>query len=428
MNTNNGQDHPSPDRRPAGANSTGPTEESRQSPTDSPEPETSTPPFPHPTTPEPGTPTPRTPAPGPSKQRTPGEPAPTPPDPSIPRASTPDAPNPNPPEPASPSYDSDSDSGGGPNSDSGGGPDSAKPRAASPHRPRSPWPSVPTTPYPQASPPGIPSSPTPAAPRTPRARRPQDPPTTALRKGTTPHDPPTTSLRPTPPSRAGTPRTPGPANTPTRAGTSRRPGTPTPAGPPPSRGPRARADSGAYPTPQFHQHRQSPGDDSPDPARHPDLTGAALQEARRRRATGFTTGALHALGFTLLAVYEYFRTMAGSLSPAQIATGGPAELRHIASLQADLMRQNWYEAISELARILTFDQPRAVLWAAVLIAIVVRFNRSGPALVQIGLSGLAAGYCALLSVVWFPFLHGLGAPSAVVFALSGALLWATTRR
>lgn len=302
----------------------------------------------------------------------PAAPAPNgPADEDLPSPTTsPEAPKP----PSAPSDDTPSGgtpSGHSPSPPAGPSPKPVTPKQpapASPDRPRSPWPSLPAAPHNQ------PTAPT------------QDPPTTSLRTGApSPH---------------------------------------TPNGPAPAR---ARADSGAHPAARYHQHRQYQGGEPPAPTQA-DLDDASLQAARRRRATGFTTGVLHALGFTLLAVYEYFRAVVSNLSPAQLTAGGSTELREIARTQADLMKQNWYEAISELARILTFDQPRAFLWAAVLIAIVVRFNRSGPALLQIGLSVLAAGYCLLLSLVWFPFLYGLGAATFAAMAVSGALLWATTRR
>ncbi|MFF0744509.1 hypothetical protein ACFYVL_29320 [Streptomyces sp. NPDC004111] len=283
--------------------------------------------------------------------------------------------------------------------------------SGSSERSRSPWPSVEASPYAPPTPPG------PA----------QDPPTTALRTG--PPGPPRNPGMGRPARNTGTGTGTGTGagtgpGTGTRTGQGTGPGTDRSAAPPA----RARADSGAHPVPQFNQHRQySDGDEppAPDPAA---LDEDALDAARRRRATGFTTGVLHALGFTLLAVYEYFRATVSNLSPAQLAAGGSTELREIARTQADLMKQDWYQAVTELARILTFDQPRAFLWAAVLIAIVVRFNRSGPALLQIGLSVVAAGYCLLLAVVWFPFLYGLGGASFAALAASGALLWAATRR
>ncbi|MGW7415633.1 hypothetical protein [Streptomyces sp. NPDC054863] len=127
-------------------------------------------------------------------------------------------------------------------------------------------------------------------------------------------------------------------------------------------------------------------------------------------------------------MYEYFRATASTLSSAQRATGGPEELREIAGMQADLAHESWYGTVSDLARTVTFDQPRAALWSAVFLAVLVRLNRSGPPRVQLGLSVLAAGYCALFALVWFPFLYALGGAALIALAVTGALLWAATRR
>ncbi|MFI0980025.1 hypothetical protein ACH4SP_23845 [Streptomyces sp. NPDC021093] len=127
-------------------------------------------------------------------------------------------------------------------------------------------------------------------------------------------------------------------------------------------------------------------------------------------------------------MYEYFRATASTLSGAQRATGGPEELREIAGMQADLAHESWYGAVGDIARTVTFDQPRAALWSAVFLALLVRLNRSGPPRVQLGLSVLSAGYCALLAVLWFPFLYALGGATFIALAATGVLLWAATRR
>ncbi|MFJ6696039.1 hypothetical protein ACIQM4_08185 [Streptomyces sp. NPDC091272] len=180
---------------------------------------------------------------------------------------------------------------------------------------------------------------------------------------------------------------------------------------------------------QHRQHRQQSEEPAaPDPAELLTADPEALRAVRRGRATGFATGVLHTLGFTLLTVYEYFRTAAGSLSDAQRAAGGPDSLREIAGMQADLARESWYGAFGDLARLVTFDQPRAALWSAVFVAVLVRLNRSGPPRVQLGLSVVSAGYCALLAVLWFPFLYAVGSVAFLALAGAGALLWAATRR
>ncbi|GHH41305.1 hypothetical protein [Streptomyces candidus] len=262
------------------------------------------------------------------------------------------------------------------------------------------------------------AAPRPLPPRAPRpglpVRRSPDPATTTLRTGGRPQDPPTTTLRTPPAQLPGLPQ-------PGRGHGSHGPRPPTGAhtGDPQHQPP--------HPAPRYHQHRQYP-DELPAPGPSHAATPADAHAALRRRATGPTTGLLHSVGFTLLAVVEYFRSLVNNLSPVQRAAGGSAELRDIAALQGDLLHQDWYQAVGDLARIATFDQPRAALWAAVFLALVVRLNRSGPARLQIVLSVLAAGYCGLLALVWFPFLYGLGGASVAALAATGALLWAATRR
>ncbi|MCX5204804.1 hypothetical protein OG897_25530 [Streptomyces sp. NBC_00237] len=246
--------------------------------------------------------------------------------------------------------------------------------------------------------------------------------------------PPTPPVRPVPAARpAQTARpTPRPAARPTpRPATASRP-TPAPAASPAPAPPRARAHTPypGTPTPPHHsQHRQQPDDALvPEPAAPKPLTPDDRRALHRSRATGFTTGVLHALGFTLLAVYEYYRTTVNNLNDLQRAAGGSDELREIASMQADLVRESWYGIVSDVARTVTFDQPRAALWTAVFIAVLVRLNGSGPPRIQLGLSVLACGYCALLALLWFPFLYTLGSATVVALAATGVLLWAATRR
>ncbi len=248
----------------------------------------------------------------------------------------------------------------------------------------------------------------------------------------TPQPPPPTArpvpaARPAPAGRSTPVPASRPAPAPRRATASASPRTPGPS-PAPSR---ARAHT-PYPgvstaTGHYSQHRRQP-DDAPEPI--PAASGAPVDRSApyRARATGFATGVLHALGFTLLTVYEYFRTSVQALTEVQRAAGGSAGLREIADLQAELVQQSWYGVLSDVVGTLTFGQPRAALWTAVFLAVLVRLNQHGPARVQLGLSVLAAGYCALIALLWFPFLYALGSITFVALAATGAVLWAATRR
>lgn len=152
----------------------------------------------------------------------------------------------------------------------------------------------------------------------------------------------------------------------------------------------------------------------------------------RRQAVGWSTGVPHALGVALLTVTELVRADIGEpgASLADIAPGGtesvPAYAENYAPLLKSLSEHAWYRFAETLRGLLSFGEPRVLLWAAVFAAVVVRLNRYGPPRVQWCLSVAAAGYCVPAAVAGVPYLALAGGWALPFLLTLGAVVIAAS--
>jgi hypothetical protein len=104
----------------------------------------------------------------------------------------------------------------------------------------------------------------------------------------------------------------------------------------------------------------------------------------------------HALGFAVLLLAEYWRQLLDDVRPG---AQPPSGLRSVLEAAASLSDDDWHRAAVDLFETVSFGQERAALWAAVFFALVVRWNKHGPAEAQLALSYVSAAYCALATAV-----------------------------
>ncbi|MFF8811635.1 hypothetical protein [Streptomyces pactum] len=121
----------------------------------------------------------------------------------------------------------------------------------------------------------------------------------------------------------------------------------------------------------------------------------------RKDAIGIGPGVCHSLGLTALVLSEIVRH---DLKDVGKPGGGqaPGYLRDLLKSWSSLAEEGWYRTAAELFDDVSLGQPRAALWAAVFMALVVRLNRNGPHEVQRVISVVAACYCLLGAVSGLP--------------------------
>ncbi|MEU4891106.1 hypothetical protein AB0B12_04065 [Streptomyces sp. NPDC044780] len=144
----------------------------------------------------------------------------------------------------------------------------------------------------------------------------------------------------------------------------------------------------------------------------------------RRKAVAVGPGVCHALGLMMLVISEWVR--ADLKDATSLASRG--YLKDMIEFTGSLADTDWYKPVVDLYDKVSFGEPRAALWAAVFIALVVRLNRYGPEEAQWALSWVAAAYCALATLALLPYLAAPGAGGALLLlALSGGLVHMATR-
>ncbi|MEU6213849.1 hypothetical protein ABZ891_28625 [Streptomyces sp. NPDC047023] len=100
----------------------------------------------------------------------------------------------------------------------------------------------------------------------------------------------------------------------------------------------------------------------------------------------------------------------------------------MASIHLRLAEYGWFNVIGDLTFTLTSGEYLAVLWASVLIAVLVRLLRRGPAALQLALSAAAALSCALLSLALLAVLLQAGWWLFPVLGAAGAFVRLVTSR
>ncbi|MGW8378783.1 hypothetical protein [Streptomyces sp. ODS28] len=160
------------------------------------------------------------------------------------------------------------------------------------------------------------------------------------------------------------------------------------------------------------------------------MRGRGLRQPSGLRAwtVGWPTGAAHSLGVALLAVTELVRWDVGPYGLRRPDGEVPLYAAEFGRIADTLGGQPWYRLATRLWEAMTFGEPRAVLWAAVCAALVVRLNREGPPLVQCVLSVLSALYCIPAALAGLPYL-ALAGWYALPFVLTfGAVVTAAATR
>ncbi|MDX3226050.1 hypothetical protein [Streptomyces sp. ME19-01-6] len=143
----------------------------------------------------------------------------------------------------------------------------------------------------------------------------------------------------------------------------------------------------------------------------------------RKKAVGAGPGVCHALGLMMLVISEWVRA---DLKDAT-SLASHTYLKDMIKFAAELAETDWYKPAVDLYDNVSFGQPRAALWAAVVMALVVRLNRHGPEEAQQVLSWVTAGYCLLATVALMPYLAAPGVGIILLLALSGGLVNVATR-
>ncbi|MFF4432702.1 hypothetical protein ACFYZ4_26525 [Streptomyces sp. NPDC001513] len=141
------------------------------------------------------------------------------------------------------------------------------------------------------------------------------------------------------------------------------------------------------------------------------------EAALRRRAVGLTTGIPHAAGLTLLFLCKRLDSL---------GSGRAAE--DVADIHLRFADYGWFNFVGDLAITLTFGELWPFLWVSVLIAVLIRLNRGGPAKLQLVLSAATAFYCALLSIAWLAVLLQLSWWLLPAMGTAGAFVRLVTRR
>ncbi|WP_251982556.1 hypothetical protein [Streptomyces violaceusniger] len=102
-------------------------------------------------------------------------------------------------------------------------------------------------------------------------------------------------------------------------------------------------------------------------------------------------------------------------------------LKGMVEFAGSLADTDWYQPAVDLYDHVSLGEPRAALWAAVIMALVVRLNRYGPQEAQLLLSWVAAAYCLLATLALLPYLAAPGAGVILLLALSGGVVNVATR-
>ncbi|WFB10597.1 hypothetical protein LRS74_28860 [Streptomyces sp. LX-29] len=153
---------------------------------------------------------------------------------------------------------------------------------------------------------------------------------------------------------------------------------------------------------------------------------SAADEAARKATVGTGSGFCHALGMAILMVAEWVRADLDGASAASLASR--SYLKDMADRARSLAETGWHRDVSELFEAISFDQPRAALWAAVFMALVVRLNRNGPHQAQRVISLAAAVYCVVGAVALLPYTAAPGEFAFLLLvAFCGGIVRAATR-
>lgn len=222
---------------------------------------------------------------------------------------------------------------------------------------------------------------------------------------------------------AGGDTSPGTGDTGADNGTGARPDTGTP----------PEALPAAAPAPVLPP--RMPTADATEAADASDATGADAygdaDEARvirpRLRAwtVSWTAGVAQTLGGALLLITEFVREDVAVLGQkVRDASQLPGYADGFPRMQASLGDHWWFRFAGDLRDAISFDEPRAALWAAVCAALVVRLNRYGPPRTQCFLSLMGALFCVVAAVSAVPYLAlaGFALPFALVLAAVALVL------
>lgn len=155
------------------------------------------------------------------------------------------------------------------------------------------------------------------------------------------------------------------------------------------------------------------------------VTGRAGERSETRKKTvGAGPGFCHTLGLLVLALSEWVRA---DLKDAT-SYASHSYLKNMIEFAAELADTDWYKPAVDLYDKVSFGQPRAALWAAVFMALVVRLNRHGPEEAQQALSWVTAAYCLLATVALMPYLAAPGGGGFVLLlAVSAGVVSVATR-
>jgi hypothetical protein len=154
------------------------------------------------------------------------------------------------------------------------------------------------------------------------------------------------------------------------------------------------------------------------------VTGVTGERSEARKKTvGAGPGFCHALGLTVLVISEWVRA---DLKDAT-SLAAHSYLKNMIEFAAELSETDWYKPAVDLYDKISFGQPRAAPWAAVVMALVVRLNRHGPEEAQQALSWVTAAYCLLATVALMPYLAAPGVGIILLLALSAGLVNVATR-
>ncbi len=152
---------------------------------------------------------------------------------------------------------------------------------------------------------------------------------------------------------------------------------------------------------------------------------ADTRPSLRQRAVGPWPGLLHSLGVTALVVTEWLQHHLRTSDPGSLAID--PYVRDVAGATEDLREYGAFRWATDVFDATSLGEPRAALWTAVYVALLVRLNRRGPARAQHTLSMLAGAYCLLGFLASLPLQVPLGAGAVILAGLSGALVWTATR-
>ncbi|GAB2802708.1 hypothetical protein [Streptomyces daliensis] len=190
-------------------------------------------------------------------------------------------------------------------------------------------------------------------------------------------------------------------------------------------------DPAAHPGPDDPEPdpERDPGtgpDRSPHPRPHP---RAAPGTGRARAwAVGWLPGAAQSLGLALLLVTELVRADVGEFGRGVLAGELPRYAHGFRASMEAMSGDGWYRAAEAVRDALALGEPRAMLWAAVCAALVVRLNRYGPPRVQCVLSLAAALYCVPAAVTGIPYFALAGAYALPFVLLLGVVVMTVATR